>query len=282
MKHGRRRPFDTSVSISDLFAGLAIALLLILVVLWLQALSDADDVRRVRKMAKIFDDAFKSLGKSDEDITVDLKRGEIILKAEQLFETGRWEFKPTLESKHVFVRTRTKIAAVLDDIEQGFNKSEVAGSSNPRDYVEIHIIGHTDCRTFFFQFKDRKLADNWDLSVLRAAQIARFLTEPCDQADKHLCCDGGGQTCAPSDKTRRLDPGWRVLPAGRGPFEPRLSAAEKKRYGDRLERCPKEEEELLQRQRRVVIQIVPRIDKFVVREAMANTETSGTDQRLDK
>ena len=72
----------------------------------------------------------------------------------------------------------------------------------------------------------------------------------------------GTSTCEDKDKGYRINPKWRVLPAGRGPFEPtRLMPNIKMTQGKcevkRAAQKDKDIEVWLQEQRRVVVQIVP-------------------------
>jgi|JI10StandDraft_1071094.scaffolds.fasta_scaffold736638_2 hypothetical protein len=249
-------------TMADLFAGMAVALLVVLVSLWLQALSDAQQIHKLKRLRNIFDSAFGHLGENDQDIQVDKKRGEITLRAEQAFESAEWTFSPQGEQQAVFERARTKLAAVLDDIERGFRDNPEAREYDPKEHVEILVIGHTDCRRFH-RPRDG-LQDNWDLSVLRAAALARFFTEPC-QGGMSSCCPDGTQNCSLQDKGKRLGRDWRVLPAGRSQYEPRVDAPGRAIPVD--ETCDMSADETwLAAQRRVVIQVVPRLDKLMVRD----------------
>lgn len=278
------RPKRTEVgyrSIADVFAGFAVAVLMVLVVLWLQAMADAYKIRKLKRIKRIVDDAFLPLvAAGDQDIVIDKKLGIITVKAEKAFATGEWLFLPQKPVLQTFERTRSKLAGVLDRIEASFGEIDDL-ELDPRDYVEILIVGHTDCVAFQPRRRSKKhqrveLQDNWDLSVLRAAAIGRFLTEPCPAdvaphgqagneglrgagAAQFSCCEAGDASCA----DRRVDPRWKVLPAGRSYFEPRTLPAGL----DPVSTCDKASvsKEWLAQQRRVVIQLVPRIDKIMVR-----------------
>lgn len=274
MSRKRRRSGGSETSLADVFAGAMVASVLILVVMWLQAQADAYEVRKLRRMQRIFDQAFAALGESDEDIVVDKQKGEIRLRAETAFKAGDWTFAPDQPTRDAFVRTRHKLATVLARLEAGFARVDDDGQNlDARDHVEVLIVGHTDCKPFVRHFRrldwhgDAKgqrmtLPDNWDLSVLRAAALARFFTRRC-QDGSFLCCPDGTQSCPEAERSARIDPRWRILPAGRSQFEPRSPAPD---GSPALDECGQlDQPGWLSDQRRVTIQIVPRMDKFVVR-----------------
>lgn len=257
----------SSSATADLFIGLMVAVLLILVALWLQTLADVYEIRRLKQIQSIFDQAFEAVIKADDpDLEVDRTRGEITLKADALFSSGRFTFRPGPESRVRFERVRGHIAEILDQIEHGFESSglkELEGLK-ARDHVDVVVVGHTDCIPFG---RGRELRDNWDLSTLRAVSLASFLTEECTAADDTRCCSNGSQNCDDAQKTRRVATSWRILPAGRGALEPRAVGAEFK--PDLWSQACTERtvpETIRRYQRRVVIQIVPRMDKLIVRD----------------
>lgn len=270
-------------SIADLFAGFSIAVLLVLVVLWLEAASEAAKIRKLKLVKRIVDDAFGALAESgDQDIVVDRERGIITVRAEKAFKPAEWQFRPEGATLETFERTRTKLADVLARIDRSFRNSEIEQlrALDARDFVDIVIVGHTDCVPFRVATGRRDqsgkliaLVDNWDLSVLRAAAIGRFLTEPCPGGG-FLCCQSGGLECDLDEMTARIDPRWNVLPAGRSFFEPRGHAPTDL---SPLTECPSEAradlamsaaealDQWMAHQRRVSLQIVPRMDKIMVK-----------------
>lgn len=161
-----------------------------------------------------------------------------------------------------FVRIRGHIAEILDEIDKGFEQSDVVDGATAREHVDVVVIGHTDC----IPLGKHVLRDNWDLSTLRAVSLASFLTEECDAPGTYTCCPDGSLDCSPEDVTRRVPATWRVIPAGRGETEPRPvdGQFERELWS---QRCTKADvpESIRQYQRRVVIQIIPRMDKFIVR-----------------
>jgi len=273
MRRRRRTETDASShSIADLFAGVMIALLLILVMLWIQALADAYEIHRLKRLQKIFTDAFTSvIPDDDEHIEVDRKKGEITLKGTLPFGTGRFAFAPGSDRAR-FEHIRTRIARLLAEIDNGFRESKFTKGLDAHDYVEVLVIGHTDC----VPFSGRELRHNWDLSAVRAVSLAEFLSEPCDTPGQWRCCPDGSMNCDASELGDRVDTEWRVLPAGRGEFEPRLPE-DGGEVNQALRKPCREENgfsggvqafspDVLGRQRRVVIQIVPRMDKLIMRD----------------
>ncbi len=273
MKRRRTGTDAGSHSIADLFAGVMIALLLILVMLWIQALADVYEIHRLKRLQKIFDDAFASVIRDDDQhIEVDRKRGEITLKGTLPFKTRAFAFTPAKHERARFEHTRTRIARLLAEIERGFEESELTEDLDAREHVEILVIGHTDC----VPFSGTELRHNWDLSAVRAVSLAEFLSEPCDTPGLWRCCPDGSLNCDDSELGDRVDTGWRVLPAGRGEFEPRRPVGGGEVDPDLRKPCREENgysggprafsRDELSRHRRVVIQIVPRMDKLIVRD----------------
>lgn len=252
-----------SHAMADLFVGMMVAVLLILVALWLQTLADVYEIRKLKKLQKIFDDAFASvIDEGDPDIEIDPKKGEITLKADHLFPSGRYRFLPDQDSRKSFVRIRGHIAEILDEIDKGFEQSDVVDGATAAEHVDVVVIGHTDC----IPLGKHVLRDNWDLSTVRAVSLANFLTEECDAPGTSVCCADGSLDCAPGEVSRRVPSTWRVIPAGRGELDPRpVDGVLDKGLWSKP--CTKAEvpESIRQYQRRVVIQIVPRMDKFIVR-----------------
>ncbi len=253
----------TAIVVGDLFSGLMMVMLLILIVVWLQAFVEAMEIRRLREIRQIFADAFEAVGQGSAYIEVDRDRGEIILKAEQLFPSGDWAFSPDSDNLRAFVEARSTVAQVLDRVSDGFERRDL----NAEEFVELRVVGHTDCAPYVDSRS--ALQDNLDLSVLRAAAVARFLTEPCAGGDYACCPTGLGTSCDESARTRRVDPHrWQVLPVGRSYFEPRELKPEQREKFDE-QHCAealKAGDLDLKRQRRVVIQIVPRLDRLLVRD----------------
>ena len=93
-------------SAADLFAGFMVSLLLILLVVWLEALNEAVQIRKLKQAYQIFVTAFADLGEENDDIQIDPARGEIIMKAQGAFQTGVWRFEPRGETRARFLRAR--------------------------------------------------------------------------------------------------------------------------------------------------------------------------------
>jgi len=243
-----------------------VALLLVLIVVWLEALQEAMQIRRLKRTQKIFTEAFSGIKNEDSDVYIDQERGEIVMKAKGAFETGIWVFNPNEETRNRFISTRATLSRILEKIELKFKKTE---NISAIDHIEVLVVGHTDCVPFAKYPSKSTIKDNWDLSVLRATAIAKFFTEQCND-NSFYCCDDGSQNCSEDKKRNRIDPHWRILPAGRGPYEPT-------RKNDNIaivngecniQSTSLEESEWLQEQRRVVVQIVPRLDKLMIQDEL--------------
>lgn len=242
-----------------------VALLLILVVIWLEALQEAVQIRRLKRTQRIFKEAFAGVQSENDDIMIDPVKGEIIMKAKGAFRTGVWDFQPSGEARTRFLSTRSTLSRVLKSIDKKFIDTE---GYSAVDYIEVLVVGHTDCIPFHANLGlNRTLRDNWDLSVLRAAALSRFFTEPCSDGTFE-CCDDGSDQCEADRRGERIEPRWRVLPAGRGPFEPtRLMNDVQIKQGECIFNSPSAEiSKWLSEQRRVVVQIVPRMDKLLLQD----------------
>ena len=259
MSRGRGTGHGTFAPVADVFAGTMVALLLLLLVVWLEALIEANEIRKLRKMQQIFDTAFSTLTSTDPDILIDKDTGQITLKARQLFQSGKWTFAWDKDDRIRFERTRGKLAGLLHRIDQDFADSPFRDEFSAQEHLEVRIIGHTDCESLS---AEGWLQDNWDLAVLRAAALARYFTETCDDGGLE-CCPDGSDRCEEGERSRRVNPRWRVLPAGRGKYQPILHNKEEE---GTYEDCDASARELLERQRRVVIEIVPRTDMFILRD----------------
>ena len=251
---------------ADLFAGMMVALLLVLVILWLQALLEAVQMRRVRETALIFEAAFAQLvEEKQEGVGVDDKTGEITLDEEVRFAPLEW--KKVVSDDQGLRDARTLIARVLLRIEEGFQNSEAAKEMHPEHYVEILVIGHADCRSVPGDFA---LRNNIDLSALRAATITEFLTRPCQGTDGWVCCPDGDNSSCRSGCECSIASKWTVLPVGRGELEPRNHPDYPELeypLADLKKECSEGDfpGPLLDFQRRVAVQIVPRMDKLLIR-----------------
>ena len=107
-----------------------------------------------------------SIGEEDEDIAVDINETVVMISIsdKMLFNTGSYRISskanPILE----------KLAAVI----------------NSEPSLEVMVEGHTDARTI----STEKVADNWDLSVLRATSVVRKLQNKYEVAPDKLIASG--------------------------------------------------------------------------------------------
>jgi hypothetical protein len=254
----------TYQSVADLFSGLTIAILLILLVIWIEALNEAIQIRKLKNLQKMFETAFsEEIDRNSNDIEINTEKGEIVMKTQGAFEIGVWVFNPQNEILKSFLNTRHSLANILDKIEENFKKDFAENHLNAKDYVEILVVGHTDCIPFSKNLVDGlKLEDNWDLSVLRATAIARFFSESCMDGS-FTCCEDHSQNCGSHNKQKRIDPRkWKLLPAGRGEYEP--TQTQKLLEKINKKECPFQEKDWMALQRRVSIQIVLRTDKLLI------------------
>ncbi|HEV7232488.1 MAG TPA: OmpA family protein, partial [Bacteroidia bacterium] len=108
------------------------------------------------------------LGFKSDELTVKVKNGKVYVSMSDklLFKSGSAE----VEAKGL--EALQKLAEVL----------------NKNQDIDIFIEGHTDN----IPIKTSRYADNWDLSVARATNIVRQLTEKYDVSAKRLTASGKG------------------------------------------------------------------------------------------
>lgn len=252
MRWRRAQAHDDSDRISaDLFAGFLISMLVFLVVVVLQTV----EIRDLRRINDVFQHALQDVATTSAEF--DFRDGRIVVRAQSLFRSGSFKIDQS-EADLRFGAARTALVNVLESIKR--NLGSVGGGLEATQYVEVRVIGHTDCQPF----AENSAFDNMDLSALRGVALAKYLTAPCPGTPGVFeCCADEAMPCPAERISRRIDPSvWTVLPSGRGSFEPRdLTVAQRVEYPSN---CNDFSENELQSQRRVVIEIVPRIDKIMV------------------
>lgn len=237
---------------ADLFAGLVVALLMLLVAVVLQTI----EIRELRRVNNIFQHALKGVATSSADFEV--REGRIVVKAESLFKESSYEINHG-DADRRFGAARSALVQVLETVAKDLR--DAPGSLDASAYVEVRVVGHSDCQPF----PARSDFDNMDLSALRGVALVKYLTQPCSgTADQFACCPDGTTKCTGERSSKRIDPRrWTILPSGRGSYEPRdLNEQESEQYRTA---CHELDHDLLQRQRRVVIELVPRIDKLLIK-----------------
>ncbi len=135
----------------------------------------------------------------DEDIAIDINETVVMI---------------SISDKLLFNTASYNISNKADAILQ-----KLADVINSEPSVEVMVEGHTDSRTIH----NEKVADNWDLSVLRATSVVRKLQDKYNVAPE------------------------KMIAAGRSSYQPLVSNDSK---GDRA------------KNRRTRIVILPNIDKF--------------------
>jgi chemotaxis protein MotB len=112
----------------------------------------------------------KSLDKSnfneDEDIAINIEESVVMI---------------SISDKLLFNTASYSINKKADDI-----LGKIAAVINSEPSIEVMVEGHTDARTI----STSKVADNWDLSVLRATSVVRKLQKDFDVAPEKLIASG--------------------------------------------------------------------------------------------
>ncbi|MEH6680192.1 MAG: OmpA family protein [Sediminicola sp.] len=102
----------------------------------------------------------------DEDIAIDIDETVVMI---------------SISDKLLFNTASYRISNKADDILQ-----KLANIINSEPSIEVMVEGHTDPRTI----NTEKLADNWDLSVMRATSVVRKLQNDFNVAPEKLIASG--------------------------------------------------------------------------------------------
>lgn len=102
----------------------------------------------------------------DEDISIDINETVVMI---------------SISDKMLFNTASYKVSNKANDILQ-----KLANIINSEPSVEVMVEGHTDARSI----STSKIADNWDLSVLRATSVVRKLQDDYGVAPEKLIASG--------------------------------------------------------------------------------------------
>ncbi|OBX24778.1 OmpA/MotB family protein [Gelidibacter algens] len=102
----------------------------------------------------------------DEDISIDINETVVMI---------------SISDKMLFNTASYKVSNKANDILQ-----KLANVINSEPSVEVMVEGHTDARSI----NTSKIADNWDLSVLRATSVVRKLQDDYGVAPEKLIASG--------------------------------------------------------------------------------------------
>lgn len=102
----------------------------------------------------------------DDDIAIDIDETVVMI---------------SISDKLLFNTASYRISNKADDILQ-----KLANIINSEPSIEVMVEGHTDPRTI----NTEKLADNWDLSVMRATSVVRKLQNDFNVAPEKLIASG--------------------------------------------------------------------------------------------
>ncbi|MCX2681724.1 OmpA family protein [Galbibacter sp. EGI 63066] len=102
----------------------------------------------------------------DEDIAIDIDETVVMI---------------SISDKMLFNTASYRVSNKADDI-----LSKIADVINSEPSIEVMVEGHTDPRTIH----NAKVADNWDLSVLRATSVVRKLQNEYSVAPEKMIASG--------------------------------------------------------------------------------------------
>lgn len=102
----------------------------------------------------------------DEDIAIDINETVVMI---------------SISDKMLFNSASYKVSSKANDILQ-----KIANVINSEPSVEVMVEGHTDSKSI----RTSSIADNWDLSVLRATSVVRKLQDDYNVAPEKLIAAG--------------------------------------------------------------------------------------------
>ncbi|WP_298672528.1 OmpA family protein [uncultured Sphingomonas sp.] len=179
------------VSMTDMMVGLVFVFIILLMYFALQfrdvteELSGADRTR-----AQILKQLQQSLHEKGVEVSIDTQNGVLRLPDSILFDSARAELKPEGHAAvgHLAEALRDVLPCYVDG---GAPRAPTCPKTNHR-IESIYVEGHTDADRYA---GSGALKDNWDLSVVRATNTYRALTEIKPELGA-LCVDKGPR-CEP-------------------------------------------------------------------------------------
>ncbi|WP_228851591.1 OmpA/MotB family protein [Aegicerativicinus sediminis] len=130
-----------------------------------KTLKDSMDIAVAYNLQKSMDTSELS---EDEDIDINIDETVVMI---------------SISDKMLFNTASYKVSNKANDILQ-----KLANVINSEPSVEVMVEGHTDSRSI----RTEKIADNWDLSVLRATSVVRKLQDDYGVAPEKLIAAGRG------------------------------------------------------------------------------------------
>lgn len=207
------------VSMTDMMVGLVFIFIILLMYFALQfrdvteELSGADRTR-----AQILKQLQESLHEKGVEVTIDTQNGVLRLPDSILFDSARAELKP--EGRAAVAHLAEALNDVLPCYVDGGATRPPTCPRTKHRIESIYVEGHTDADRYAGA---GALKDNWDLSVVRATNTYRALTELKPQL---------GAICV--TKGRRCEPVLSV--SGYGPQRPVVSGSATDEAAKRLNR----------------------------------------------
>jgi len=205
------------VSMTDMMVGFIFIFIILLMYFALQFQNQREEYERVndeltgasKTRADILAKIANSLKDQGVDVIIDPQNGVLRLPDSILFDSGQAHFKPGAQEKiEILAQNLATILPCYADSLQDVVVPTGTCTDNAHKIESLFIEGHTD--------KDPLratgyLADNWDLSVVRATNTYRAMTKASPELEQ--LCVRKGESCEPIlsvsgyGSQRPIDPG---------------------------------------------------------------------------
>mgnify|MGYP001591332409 CR=1 FL=1 len=178
------------VSMTDLMVGLVFVFIILLMYFALQFQDITDELTGANTTrTDILEDIEKTLKAQGVPVVIDRENGILRLPDSILFDSGQSQLKP--EGRVNVGYLAAALREVLPCHSSGVEKSDKCQSSDHK-IESVYIEGHTDSDRYAGK---SGLKDNWDLSVVRATNTFRALTDL--EPDLLALCAGKQARCEP-------------------------------------------------------------------------------------
>lgn len=160
------------ISMTDLMVGLVFIFIILLMYFALQFQEVTEELTGANKdRTKILEEIQETLKDKGVPVIIDRENGILRLPDSILFESGQSQLKP--EGRTNVGYLARALRDVLPCYSNGLNKNGSCQASKHK-IESVYVEGHTDSDRFAGA---GALKDNWDLSVVRATNTFRALTE---------------------------------------------------------------------------------------------------------
>lgn len=179
------------ISMTDMMVGLVFIFIILLMYFALQFRNVTEELSGAdRTRAQILQQLKQTLHDKGVEVTIDTQDGVLRLPDSILFDSGHAELKP--EGRDAVGHLATALLDVLPCYTDGGSTRGKHCPTTKHRIESVYVEGHTDSDRYA---GGGMLKDNWDLSVVRATNTYRALTEL--QPSLSGLCAAKGSQCDP-------------------------------------------------------------------------------------